>query len=224
MKRILAVLACAVPILAIGGDFSSTLVVQTGFLREGDLIVRNITDLVSRKTCLTFYIRTAGTSPVTDCYDVVGEFGAEVRQAAHVREGSLIMRKVEDAKNSRACLVAYVGTPGTSPAVHCYATAHRFREGLRIDSHLREGDLDVHRVVDASANTTCLVAFVDTKGTSPSVFCYPTKPEGVGGLRQEHQLREGDLVVRKIVDAASDRSCLVSYVSTEGTSSRLFCY
>ena len=28
-------------------------------------------DLVSKKTCLTFYIRTAGTSPVTDCYDIV---------------------------------------------------------------------------------------------------------------------------------------------------------
>lgn len=224
MKRILAVLLCMMPLTASSGEFSSTLVVQTGFLREGDLIVRNITDLVSNKTCLTFYIRTAGTSPVTDCYDVVGEMGVQVRQAAHIREGNLIMRKVEDAKNKRACLVAYVGTPGTSPAVHCYSTAHRFREGLRIDSHLREGDLDVHRVLDASANTTCLVAFVDTEGTSPSVFCYPSRPEGAGTLRQEHQLREGDLIVRKIVDRAHEKSCLISYVRTAGTSSRLFCY
>lgn len=224
IRWIFGVLACVVPLLATAGEFSSTLVVQTGFLREGDLVVRNITDLVSKKTCLTFYIRTAGTSPITNCYDVVGEFGANVRQAAHMKEGNLIMRKVEDAKNNRACLVAYVGTPGTSPAVHCYTNAHRFREGLEIDSHLREGDLDIHRVADASANTTCLVAFVDTEGTSPSVFCYPTQSDGVGGLRQEHQLREGDLVVRKIVDNANGKSCLVSYVRTAGTSSRLFCF
>jgi hypothetical protein len=224
MRQILGVLACVVPLLAGAGEFSSTLVVQTGYLREGDLVVRNITDLVSRKTCLTFYIRTAGTSPVTDCYDVVGEFGADVRQAAHMREGNLIMRKVEDTKNKRACLVAYVGTPGTSPAVHCYTNQHLFREGLQINSHLREGDLDIHRIADASANTSCLVAFVDTQGTSPSVFCYPSKPEGLGSLRQEHELKEGDLVVRKIIDGANGKACLVSYVRTQGTSSRLFCF
>jgi hypothetical protein len=224
MKRILAILGCFVPLLAAAGEFSSTLVVQTGLLREGDLVVRNITDLVSKKTCLTFYIRTAGTSPVTDCYDTSGDFGANIRQAAHLKEGGLIMRKVEDTKNNRACLVAYVGTPGTSPAVHCYTNAHEFREGLQINSHLREGDLDVHRIADASATTTCLVAFVDTKGTSPSVFCYPSKLDGAGGLRQEHILQEGDLVVRKVVDAANDKACLVSYVRTEGTSSRLFCF
>ena len=224
MKRIICFFVCFVPLFVVAGEFSSTLVVQTGFLREGDLVVRNITDLVSKKTCLTFYIRTVGTSPVTDCYDVVGEFGADVRQAAHLKEGELVIRKVEDTKNNRACLVAYVSTPGTSPAVHCYTSTHRFKEGLQIDSHLREGDLDIHRISDASANTTCLVAFVDTKGTAPSTFCYPSVPQGVGTLRQEHELREGDLVVRKIMDAANGKACLVSYVSTEGTSSRMFCF
>ena len=141
-----------------------------------------------------------------------------------MKEGDLVIRKMEDTKNNRACLVAYVSTPGTSPAVHCYSSAHRFKEGLQIDSHLREGDLDVHRVGDASANTTCLVAFVSTEGTSPSVFCYPSKPQGVGALRQENALKEGDLVVRKIKDAANGKACLVSYVSTEGTSSRMFCF
>jgi hypothetical protein len=224
MKRIIGLFACLLPIFAAAGEFSSTLVVQTGYLREGDLVVRNITDLVSKKTCLIFYIRTAGTSPVTDCYDVVGDFGADVRQAAHLKEGELIMRKVEDTKNNRACLVAYVSTPGTAPAVHCYTSTHRFKEGLQIDSHLREGDLDVHRISDASANTTCLVAFVRTKGTAPSTFCYPSVPQGVGPLRQEHELKEGDLVVRKIIDRANGKACLVSYVSTEGTSSKMFCF
>lgn len=224
MKRIVGLFWFLVPMLVIAGEFSSTLVVQTGYLREGDLVVRNITDLVSKKSCLTFYIRTAGTSPVTDCYDVVGDFGADVRQAAHLKEGDLVIRKVEDTKNNRACLVAYVTTPGTAPAVHCYTSTHRFKEGLQIDSHLREGDLDVHRISDASANTTCLVAFVKTKRTSPSTYCYPTVPQGVGPLRQENELKEGDLVVRKIMDGANGKACLVSYVSTEGTSSRMFCF
>jgi hypothetical protein len=224
MKRLIGLLTCLVPLVSAAGEFSSTLVVQTGFLREGDLIVRNITDLVSKKTCLTFYIGTAGTSPITDCYDVVGELGADVRQAAHLKEGDLIIRKVEDTKNNRACLVAYVSTPGTSPAVHCYSSAHRFKEGLQVDDHLREGDLDVHRISDASAGTTCLVAFVRTKGTSPSTFCYPSVPQGVGPLHQENELKVGDLVVRKVTDGANNKACLVSYVSTEGTSSRLFCF
>jgi hypothetical protein len=224
MKRLIGLILCLLPLCAAAGEFSSTLVVQTGFLREGDLVVRNITDLVSKKTCMTFYIRTAGTSPITDCYDVIGDFGADVRQAAHIKEGDLVIRKVEDTKNDRACLVAYVTTPGTSPAVHCYTSTHRFKEALQVDSHLREGDLDVHRISDSSANTTCLVAFVQTKGTSPSTFCYPSVPQGTGPLRQENALQEGDLVVRKITDAANNKACLVSYVSTEGTSSRMYCF
>lgn len=224
MKWFIGLFTCLASLFAVAGEFSSTLVVQTGFLREGDLVVRNITDLVTKKTCMTFYIRTPGTSPITDCYDVIGEFGADVRQAAHMKEGELIIRKMEDSKNNRACLVAYVSTPGTSPAVHCYTTAHRFKEGLQVDSHLREGDLDVHRISDASAGTTCLVASVRTEGTAPSTFCYPSIPEGVGSLRQENELKEGDLVVRKITDNANNKACLVSYVSTVGTSSRMSCF
>ncbi|MEN8206094.1 MAG: hypothetical protein ABFS24_08775, partial [Pseudomonadota bacterium] len=36
-------------------------------------------------------------------------------------------------------------------------------------------------------------------------------------------LREGDLIVRKIVDHANKKECLISYVSTEGTSPSINC-
>ena len=39
MKRLTGLLAFLVPFFAAAGEFSSTLVVQTGFLREGDLRV-----------------------------------------------------------------------------------------------------------------------------------------------------------------------------------------
>jgi hypothetical protein len=40
---------------------------------------------------------------------------------------------------------------------------------------------------------------------------------------QSSQLKEGDLVVRKIIDEASRKECLVTYVSTEGTSPSMYC-
>ena len=81
MKRLVtAILAFVMVSGAQAGEFKSSLVVQTGELRESDLIVRNITDLNSKKTCLAFYIRTTGTSPVMHCYDVVGGFGASINQ------------------------------------------------------------------------------------------------------------------------------------------------
>ena len=59
MKKFCSFLAFLLPLIAQAGEYSSTLVVQTGHLRESDLVVRNITDLRSKKTCLAFYIRVA---------------------------------------------------------------------------------------------------------------------------------------------------------------------
>ena len=112
-KLLISFLALLLPVLSQAGDYSSQLVVQTGLLRESDLVVRNITDLASKKTCLAFYIRTAGTSSVIDCYDVVGDFGTTIRQVGHIKQDDVIIRKIEDTKNRRVCLVAYVATAGT---------------------------------------------------------------------------------------------------------------
>ena len=223
-KLLISFLALLLPVLSQAGDYSSQLVVQTGLLRESDLVVRNITDLVSKKTCLAFYIRTAGTSSVIDCYDVVGDFGTTIRQVGHIKQDDVIIRKIEDTKNRRVCLVAYVATAGTSPAVDCYTTTHKFKDNLDMSAHLREGDLSVRRISDTGAMRTCLVAYVNTKGTSPSVSCYASQPKGVGGLKQVSQMKEGDLVVRKIKDAANNKSCMVTYVSTAGTDTHLFCF
>jgi len=223
-KLFLGFLALLVPVFANAGDYTSQLVVQTGLLRESDLVVRNVTDLISKKTCLAFYIRTAGTSSVIDCYDVIGDFGTTIRQVGHIKQDEIIIRKIEDTKNKRVCLVAYVSTPGTSPAVDCYTTAHKFKDNLEMDAHLREGDLSIRRINDGGAQRTCLVAYVDTKGTSPSVSCYASTPKGVGSLKQISKMKEGDLVVRKVQDNANNKACMVTYVSTEGTDSHLYCF
>lgn len=224
MNKLLGLLALLLSFTVHGGNYSSTLVVQTGVLVESDLVIRNITDLLSKKTCLAFYIRTPGTSSVIDCYDLVGEFGTTIRQVGQIKADEVILRKVEDTKNNRACLVAYVATPGTAPAVACYTTTNKFKEHLEETAHLREGDLDVRRISDLGSNRTCLVAYVKTKNTAPSVFCYASQPQGAGGLQQVSQLKEGDLVVRKVTDQANRKACMVTYVSTEGTSSNLFCF
>jgi len=224
MKRLFALVALCLPLLSHAGKFESSLVVQTGQMRESDLIVRNITDLTSKKTCLTFYIRTAGTSPTTQCYDAASGFGANLTQVGHIAEDDLVVRKLEDTKNGVFCLVAYVSTPSTSPAVACYPNKQQFKDNMVEAGHLREGDLDVRRVVDAGNNKTCLVAYVTTKGTSPSVVCYDAPAGKKGGLFQVSHLKEGDLVVRKVIDTEGKKACLVSYVSTPGTSSNLYCY
>lgn len=210
--------------LAVASDYSSQLVVQTGLLTESDLVVRNVTDLMSKKTCLAFYIRTPGTSSVIDCYNVVGDFGTIVRQVTHFKEDNVIMRKIEDTMNNRVCLVAYVATPGTSPAVDCYTNANRFKDSTNITAHLREGDMNVSQLSDPGSMRTCLVAYVDTKNTSPAVACYPSLPNGGGSLQQVSIMREGDLIVRKIKDYGNRKACMVTYVSTSGTSSHLFCF
>jgi len=225
MGTFAALLLSSLAAITLAGEYSSTLVVQTGLLRESDLIIRNISDLASKKTCLAFYVRTAGTRPVMYCYDASAGFGAAISQVGHIKADDLVIRKVEDAKNGVSCLVAYVSTPGTSPAVDCFVTKHRFKESLVENAHLREGDLSVRRIVDSGSQMTCLVAYVDTKGTSPSTVCYESQvAPSPGGLIQTSFLKEGDLIVRKINDPGSHKACMVTYVSTESTSTNIYCF
>jgi hypothetical protein len=228
MKRFLVLLALGLPLLCQAGDYQSTLLVQTGQLRESDLIVRTISDLESNRICLAFYVRTVGTSPSMTCYDVVSGFRSSIDQVGHFKEGKLIVRKLKDFVNNVSCLVAYVSTEGTSPAIDCYSTAsaEKFRDSdsLVPSGHLREGDLDVYRIIDPDSTKSCLIAYVDTGRTSPSLQCYGTHPNtGKGGLAQTGNLREGDLIVRKIVDEDNSKECLITYVSTEGTSPHIHC-
>jgi hypothetical protein len=193
-------------------------------MRESDLIVRTVTDLESSKICLAFYIRTTGTSPVMNCYDAVGGYAANINQVGHFKEGELIVRKMKDTVNDVSCLVAYVGTPGTSPSIDCYTSRKSATDDLVRNGHLHEGDLDVYRIIDKDSTKTCLVAYVSTGGTVPSLTCYNSQVGDMGGLVQNSFLREGDLIVRKIVDRANNRECLISYVSTTGTSPRINCF
>ncbi len=145
MKKLLALMVVCLALTAQAEKFEQSLVVQTGQMRESDLIVRNITDLTKHKTCLTFYIRTSGTSPQTICYDAVSGFGANLNQVGHIKSDDLVVRKLEDTKNGMFCLTAYVSTPGTSPAVDCYSNKQQFKDHMMEAGHLREGDLDVRQ-------------------------------------------------------------------------------
>jgi hypothetical protein len=228
MKRFLLLLACALPFLSQAGDYQSTLLVQTGQMRESDLIVRTISDLESNRICLAFYVRTIGTSPSMTCYDVVSGFRSRIDQVGHFKEGKLIVRKLKDFENNVSCLVAYVSTAGTSPAIDCYknAAVGKFRDSdtLVPSGHLREGDLDVYRIVDPDSTKSCLIAYVNTGSTSPSLQCYGTQTSTAkGGMAQTSYLREGDLIVRKVVDEDNAKECLITYVSTEGTSPFIHC-
>ncbi len=223
MNRLLVFLALALPLVAVAADYQSTLLVQTGKLRESDLIVRTITDLESSKICLAFYVQTTGTSPVMNCFKAIAGFRSNVSQVGHFKEGKLVVRKLKDTANNVACLVAYVSAQGTSPAIDCYLSRVHGKDDLDRSGHLREGDLDIYRVLDKDSTKTCLVASVDTEGTSPSLKCYDSHPGGAGGMQQSSTLREGDLVVRKIVDQSNNKECLVSYVSTPGTSPSIYC-
>lgn len=227
MKRLLALLALGISFVAQAGDYQSTLLVQTGQLRESDLIVRTISDLESNRICLAFYVRTTGTSPSMNCYDVVSGFRSNIGQVGHFKEGKLVVRKMRDFVNGVTCLVAYVTTEGTSPALDCYknVTAAKFRQADSIvrSGHLREGDLDVYRIIDPDSTKTCLVAYVNTGSTSPSLHCYSSLQSAKGGMVQNSHLREGDLIARKIVDQSNNKECLITYVSTEGTSPHIYC-
>lgn len=224
MKRFLLVLLATLPLLALAEDYQSTLLVQTGKLRESDLVVRTISDLESNKICLAFYVRTVGTSPVLNCFDAVSGFRSRVKQSAHFKEGKLVVRKITESLNGVSCLVAYVSTAGTSPSIDCYQQKMAVRDDIVREGHLREGDLDVYRIVDAENARVCLVTYVNTGSTSPSLVCYQTHGKtDMGSLDQTSLLKEGDLVVRKILDRGSNKECLVTYVSTEGTSPSVYC-
>jgi len=224
MKRLLALLLSGLPILAAAEDYQSTLLVQTGTLRESDLIVRTVTDLESNKICLAFYIRTTGTSPTMSCYDSHSGFRSAVSQTGHFKKGKLVVRKIKDKLNNVSCLVAYVSEPGTSPAINCYRSSPSSKDEIQRSGHLREGDLEIERVLDADSTKTCLIAFVSIGSANPTLTCYDSKGDGKGGISQQGYLREGDLVVRKILDEANQEECLISYVSTEGTSPFIHCF
>jgi hypothetical protein len=225
MKHLVASLLVAAPLLCTAADYESTLLVQTGKLRESDLIVRTISDLQSNKICLAFYVRTAGTSSVITCYDAVKGFRSNINQVGFFKEGDLVVRKVKDLQNGVACLVAYISTPGTAPAIDCYKSASAGGDVIARGGHVREGDLEVHRLSDPDSNKTCLIAYVSSGGTSPSLTCYPSLGQpGEGGMVQTSQLREGDLVVRKMTDPPNQKTCLITYVSTEGTSPYMYCF
>jgi hypothetical protein len=223
MNRLLAALLSGLPLLCFAADYQSTLLVQTGKLTESDLVIRTISDLESNRICLAFYVRTVGTSPVMTCFDAVG-FQSRINQTSQFKEGKLVVRKMKDTVNNVSCLVAYVTTEGTSPAIDCHKARVAAQDEIVRKGHLREGDLDIYRIVDAATARACLVTYVNTGSTSPALVCYGDQPEPQsGGLVQTSQLREGDLVVRKVIDEASRKECLVTYVSTEGTSPSMNC-
>ena len=223
MKKLLALLLIGLPLMCMAADYQSTLLVQTGKLRESDLIVRTVTDLEDNKICLAFYIRTTGTSPVMSCYAATSGFRSNVSQVGHFKEGKLVVRKIKDSINNVSCLVAYVSTPGTSPVINCYNSGPGAKEEIEASGHIREGDMDVYRIVDQDGTKSCLIAYVSTGGTSPSLTCYNTRSGVKGGIMQDSYMREGDLIVRKIIDQSNAESCLITYVSTPGTSPYIFC-
>ncbi|MCU0835809.1 MAG: hypothetical protein MUC77_15480 [Chromatiaceae bacterium] len=225
MKRLVAAVSLAVPLLALAAEYESTLLVQTGKLRESDLIVRTISDLESNKICLAFYVRTQGTSSMITCYDSRGSFRTNINQVGFFKEDKLVVRKIKDFDNDVSCLVAYVSTPGTAPSIACYRSVKPADDAIVRGGHLREGDLEIHRIVDADSRETCLIGYVSTGGISPSLTCYESRgTPDEGGMKQTSSLREGDLVVRKVVDQQNQKTCLISYVSTEGTSPHFHCF
>ena len=224
MKKILVFLLLGLPLAGFAEDYQSTLLVQTGTLRESDLRIRTISDLESSKTCLAFYIHTSGTSPVMICYDAKTGFRSDIVQVGHFKEGKLIVRKLKDNVAGVSCLVAYVSTEGTSPALSCYSSPAQVKDSIKRSGHLQEGDLNIYKIQDANSTKTCLVAYVDTEGTSPTLNCYDSPIGAKGsGMTQTSYLKQGDLIVRKIVDETNRKECLVSYVSTPGTSPYIYC-
>ena len=224
MKRLLFILMIGLPLVSIASDYQSTLLVQTGKLRESDLIVRTISDLESQKICLTFYIRTTGTSPAMICYDALKGFRSNISQIGHFNDGKLVVRKLKDMDNNVACIVAYVSTPGTSPSIQCYKSQKIAKDAIVRSGHIREGDLDVYTLTEPESMQTCLIAYVSLGGTSPSLACYKSRSSKAGGLIQTSHMQEGDLIVRKVVDQSNGKDCLITYVSTEGTSPYIHCF
>ena len=96
MKKCLVLLLLGLSFACQAADYESTMLVQTGKLRESDLIVRTVTDLDSGKICLAFYVSTTGTSPVISCYDARQGYRSRVRQVGHFKEGKLVVKGTTD--------------------------------------------------------------------------------------------------------------------------------
>ena len=103
MKRLLALLLFSLPLVTAAEDYQSSLLVQTGTLRESDLVVRTVTDLENNKICLSFYVRTTGTSPAMSCYDTRGGYRTDVSQTGHFKKGKLVVRKIKDEYGLHIC-------------------------------------------------------------------------------------------------------------------------
>ena len=110
MKKCLVLLLLGLSFACQAADYESTMLVQTGKLRESDLIVRTVTDLESGKICLAFYVSTTGTSPVISCYDARQGYRSRIRQVGHFKEGKLVVRKMKDTVNGVHQLLS--GTAG----------------------------------------------------------------------------------------------------------------
>src|SRR5512147_3046260 len=100
MKRLIVFLLIGLPLSCLAADYQSTLLVQTGKLRESDLIIRTITDLEDSKICLAFYVRTTGTSPIMSCYQATSGYRSNISQVGHFKEGQLVVRKIKDSVNN----------------------------------------------------------------------------------------------------------------------------
>ena len=87
-----------------------------------------------------------------------------------------------------------------------------------------ENDTAFYAVRDVPHGKVIQAAYINTEGTEPQLTCYGSRGDGKGAMKQTGFMREGDLVVRKIVDQNNNKECLVTYVSTEGTSSNIYCY
>ena len=157
------------------------------------------------------------------CYEAMPGFRSKIRQVGHFKDDKLVVRKFHDSVNRVSCVVAYVSTDGTSPVINCYKAQTAKNDSLIREAHLREGDLHIHQIIDPGSDDICLVAHISTGGTSPALNCYDARNGKGGGLVQTGFMKEGDLVVRKVRDRANGVQCLVTYVSTEGTSPYIHC-
>ena len=53
----------------------------------------------------------------------ISGFRSNINQVGFFKEDDLVVRKVKDLENGVSCLVAYISTPGTAPAIDCYKSA-----------------------------------------------------------------------------------------------------
>jgi hypothetical protein len=118
-----------------------------------------------------------------------------VVQTGEFRESDLIVRTVTDLESNKICLAFYIRTTGTSPQMTCYDGIAGFRSNINQVGHFREGDLVVRKLKDSVNEMSCLVAYVSTPGTSPSIDCYKRRPGAKDTIERSGHVREGDLDV-----------------------------